>query len=117
MKKYILFSLPLIIVLSFGRIAFPSDLIAIQSVQSSKIVRAGVGNEGFLAAASDHIQAWEKFRLLKLDDGLVAIQSIQSGKIVRAGVGKESFLAAASDHIQAWEKFKIIPVDEQKRTE
>jgi hypothetical protein len=111
MKKYILFSLPLLIVLCFGNTAFPSDLVAIQSAQNSKMVRAGVGKESFLAAASDHVQAWEKFRLIKLDGGLVAIQSVQSSKMVRAGVGKESFLAAASEHIQAWEKFRIIPID------
>ena len=111
MKKSIVCSLLMLIVLLFGSVSFASDLVAIQSAHSNKFVRAGVGKESFLAAVSEHIQAWEKFRLIELDDGLVAIQSAHSNKFVRAGVGKGTFLAAVSDHIQAWEKFRIIPTD------
>jgi hypothetical protein len=111
MKKNIGCSLFVLVFLLFGSISFAFDLFAIQSAHSNNIVRAGVGKETLLAAVSDHIQAWEKFRLIELDGGLVAIQSAHNNKIVRAGVGKESLLAAVSDHIQAWEKFRLIELD------
>jgi hypothetical protein len=64
MKKNIGYLLIVFLILVAGKEAFASDFIAIQSAHSGKFVRAGVGQESFLAAASDHIQAWEKFRII-----------------------------------------------------
>jgi hypothetical protein len=64
MKKNIVYLLMAFLLLFTGKASVASDLIAIQSAHSGKFVRAGVGQESFLAAASDHIKGWEKFRLI-----------------------------------------------------
>ena len=88
------------------------ELIALQSTQNDKYIRAGVGRESYLAAVSGHIMGWETFRLVRLDENKVALQSIQSSEYVRAGVGDESFLAAVSRHIMEWEKFRLFQQEE-----
>jgi hypothetical protein len=40
--------------------------IALQHYTSGKFVRAGIGQNSRLGAASDHILAWEKFKLIRL---------------------------------------------------
>jgi hypothetical protein len=84
------------------------QLIALQSLQSGQYVRAGVGSQSYLAAASTQIAGWETFQLIYLGGDQVAIKSVQSGKYVRAGVGSESYLAATSSQVASWETFQLI---------
>ena len=82
--------------------------VSLKSVQSGKVVRAGVTATSLLAAASNHMKGWERFRVLRLGGRRVALVSEQSGKIVRAGVGKNAQLAAVSDRIGGWETFEVV---------
>lgn len=84
--------------------------VSLRSTLSHKVVRAGVGPDSHLAAVSDHLQGWERFRVIPLDGNRIALVSEQSGKIVRAGVGPDSHLAAVSDHIRGWETFEVLGV-------
>lgn len=84
--------------------------VSLRSTLSRKVVRAGVGPDSHLAAVSDHLQGWERFRVIQLGGNRVALVSEQSGKVVRAGVGPDSHLAAVSDHIRGWETFEVLVV-------
>ncbi len=108
MKKIIISSLLVPITLLFVGTTFATEIISLKSLQSNKIVRAGVGSGTRLAAVSNQTKAWEKFNLIKLGGGIVALKSTHNGKYVRAGVGNSSYLAAVSNHAQAWERFRMI---------
>jgi|GEM_PF-1905559 len=84
--------------------------VSLRSTLSNKVVRAGVGPDSHLAAVSDHLRGWERFRVIELGGNRVALVSEQSGKIVRAGVGPDSHLAAVSEHIRGWETFEVLGV-------
>jgi transcription initiation factor IIF auxiliary subunit len=87
------------------------DLIALRSVPEGMYVRAGVGGESYLAAASERVRNWEIFRMIRLEENMVALQSAQNRKFVRAGVGDESFLAAVSNNIESWETFRLYQLE------
>jgi hypothetical protein len=91
-----------------------ADLFTMQSAQSGKYVRAGVGSGSHLAAVSSHVMGWEIFALERLGGDRVALRSTENGKYVRAGVGPDSHLAAVSDHVRAWETFKWIRLDDRR---
>lgn len=84
--------------------------VSLRSTLSKKVVRAGVGPDSHLAAVSDHLQGWERFRVIPLGGNRIALVSEQSGKVVRAGVGPDSHLAAVSDHMKGWEAFEVLGV-------
>ena len=89
-------------------------LIALQSDQNGKFVRAGVTQNTLLAAVSDQVHGWETFHLINLADGKVALQSDQNGKFVRAGVTQNTLLAAVSDQVHGWETFHLINLADGK---
>jgi hypothetical protein len=108
MKRLII--ILLLVSLSYGT-ALAGELIALQSVQNGKYVRAGVGKDSKLAATSSHIKGWETFELFvsgpQEGSSSIWLKSVQNGKYVRAGVGRESYLAAGSPHTKYWERFYI----------
>lgn len=87
------------------------ETVALRSVISEKLVRAGVGDQALLAATSNQLGGWERFALVDLGDGMVALRSEQSGKYVRAGVGEQSMLAAISTAVGAWETFSMLSLE------
>ncbi|MGD2114982.1 MAG: hypothetical protein PVG07_08015, partial [Acidobacteriota bacterium] len=84
--------------------------LSLRSTLSNKVVRAGVGPGSHLAAVSDHLRGWERFRVIQVGGTRIALVSEQSGKVVRAGVGPDSHLAAVSDHVKGWETFELLLV-------
>lgn len=82
--------------------------IALVSAHSGKYIRAGIGTNSQLAAASEQQRDWETFRLIELDGNIIALQSDHSGKYVRSGIGSDSKLAAVSDRVEGWETFYKI---------
>ncbi len=88
--------------------------VSLRSTLSQKVVRAGVGPDSHLAAVSDQLRGWERFRAIPLGGTRIALVSEQSGKVVRAGVGPDSHLAAVSDHIAGWETFEVSELSGNK---
>lgn len=86
------------------------ETVALRSVVSAKLVRAGVGEQSLLAATSGQVGGWERFAMVDLGDGKVALRSEQSGNYVRAGVGQQSMLAAVSAAVGGWETFRLVPL-------
>jgi hypothetical protein len=84
------------------------ETVALRSVVNAEFVRAGVGDQSLLAAASSRIGGWEQFVMVDLGDQKVALRSVQNGKYVRAGVGPQSLLAAVSDAVGGWETFRLV---------
>lgn len=82
--------------------------ICLQSLQSKKLVRAGVTQESLLAAVSNHTGGWESFNLVDIGNNRVVLQSVQSGKYLRAGHTSNCYVAALSDHVSRWEIFELI---------
>jgi hypothetical protein len=92
---------------SEGGLPRERSAVTLTSAYSGKLVRAGAGDQSYLAAWSEKVASWEKFEWVPLSNGQVAIRSLQNQKYVRAGVGKNSHLAAASDEIRSWETFRV----------
>ena len=63
-----------------------ADLIALQA-HNGKFVSANLNKNGMLIADRGYIRGWEKFDLIKLDDGKYAIQAA-NGKFVSADLNK-----------------------------
>ncbi len=88
--------------------------VALKSGLNKKFVRAGVGNESYLAALSTDALGWETFRMYELGANRIALQSTLSDKYVRAGLDVDSYLGAVSDHILGWETFIVHKLDNNK---
>ena len=65
-KKNIVYLIAALLLVA-GKASFASNLVAIESAHSVKFVTTGIGQGILLAAVSDHIRAYEKFRIIPAD--------------------------------------------------
>ena len=84
------------------RIQLDGDKVAFRA-RNGKFVRAGVGQQTYLAAASDHIRSWETFEIVRLSAAKFAIRSVQNGLYVQ--LGEDGRLAAVSQDVGSRETF------------
>mgnify|MGYP001275687870 FL=1 len=98
----------------FERVSLAGIRVAFRDVRSDTYIRAGVGDEAYLAPGSQRILGWETFEPRSLGGGRVALRSTENGKFVRAGVGRRSHLAAVSDRVSGWETFRFVEVADSR---
>jgi hypothetical protein len=96
------------ITLQANKVIVIPDKISLKSVAKQKYIRAGYTQQTLLAAQSNHVRGWEKFKVIKLGNNKIALKSLQNNKYIRAGVGSKARLAAVSNHIKGWETFQVI---------
>lgn len=82
--------------------------VAFRDPQSGLFLRAGVGQQTFLAVASAHIRSWETFELLQ-DGPDVTLRPVQSGLFVGTD-GSQPRLAANWGTRGQGQTFRLVPV-------
>ncbi|MCB1397760.1 MAG: META domain-containing protein [Rhodobacter sp.] len=82
--------------------------VAFRDPQSGMFLRAGVGQETFLAIASAHIRGWETFEMVQ-DGPDVTIRSVQNGLYVGTD-GRQPRLAANWGTRGQGQTFRLVPV-------
>jgi len=110
--RILLANLAVCAIVAGGTASAAEQVVTLRSVVNGNFVRAGVGNQSLLAAASRSAGDWERFALVELGDDQVALRSSKSGKYVRGGVGPQGMLAAVSGAVGTWERFQLVPLGE-----
>ena len=93
------------------RITLDGNKVALRAA-NGLFVRAGVGADTLLAAASQHIRGWETFEIERLSASKFAIRSVQNGLYVR--LGPDGRLAAVSNNVGSRETFSSRPAAGQQ---
>lgn len=90
------------------RITLDGNKVAFRALDG-KFVRAGVGAQSMLAAASAHIRGWETFEIVRVTNAKFAIKSVQSGKYV--SLNANGRLTASAANIGSRETFSSRVAD------
>lgn len=93
------------------RIRLDGDKVAFRA-RGGQFVRAGVGQQTYLAAASAHIRGWETFEIVRVSNAKFAIRSVQNGLYV--SLGPDGRLAAVSAQIGSRETFSSRAAAEEQ---
>lgn len=88
------------------QIALDGNKMAFRA-RDGQFLRAGVGAQTLLAAASAHIRGWETFEIKKVSASKFAIRSVQNGLYVT--LGADGRLSATADSVGSRETFSSRP--------
>ncbi len=111
MRSKVLLGLMVLYLLSTCVAGLPTQgYIALQAYNEQYVCAEG---DGGVAADSDYVGHWEKFKIIDLGNHKVALQAY-NGKYLCAETGGGGQVVANRDEIGDWEKFKFVSVKNNK---